>query len=1001
MAAARGPAQGPRVRFTWGENDLPANANEAAYPKWVISPEDPRWKPFIEKHFNTRIFTPDEIAGCLKFLSVFVLDTKGVAYLSCITSAGHHSSTIMPSQFYVKQNNEEGKPIPSHVKSFFIIRGRNRLIPDIARWCNELNRISNGECKGQLAYAEFMQAIYDVLYKRDGDLGPQDWEQIMEIFNDAMNSGKVNFGTDLTPYIDQARELFKNNPTPEYRLSYISLVQLMTELYLEDNCFRPVQPDTYTVGSLSGVDFNDEEYVRTDGQATSDDIKRAAFNLIIMIEVDDGEHRYKIRMGIDRDKLKKLLIDKLVEEKKDPSSITRISYWVGQFIEFTTTHQFIEIVIKVLNDHAAAAATAAAEAAEAATAAKALEVVLELSKVSKEESKEESKKESKKELKLKLKKFNRELCINTAITSGCKGGDLIFYSPANDWAIIRPSFINSCGDIVMGYHPDGLMILYIKIKGRLVEYTHTKYTEHFILCNPFGIPSSNRTTSDRVHYYCILPHESLQDGVGRPTSYFFSDYVHKDVDKYIGTETGATLSSLTVEFDSITEPRSQPGSSPEASQEEERLKAEAEAKRKAEEERLKAEAEAKKAEEKEEEKRTGSGDELVTNAVKRGQQHIQDEEVEALSAPTGPISNSIFGSIINSFCSFFRSARVSFDTKPNKNVLIFRGQNIITKMIIMFVLEAAERYDRNVDIAAAKALAYAEVDADAVADAVADLVLCSKLAFDAAFQLKFLFPDGKLTFKDLTSDKLDNIAVLMLNSASIIAIESDAISHSPIGPAHGTISENKILKITILKNCANVATMAARIVAYCCALKFNSRPMDTATFGYTDKYFRTYFSNRNFSDNQYFNGGIKDDVLNEMKEKVKDATMELLNMGLARDHLFTTAIDRVEAIVASENSEAAKKELDLLRALPASESEKYLSNAEKRVQFTQNEVDFYRRRRSMAGAGKSRRKSRKNVKKNTRRNKKFRVSSKTKKQRRGYSRRRCSYSRKNNSRRRQ
>ena len=989
MAAARGPAPGPSGRFTWGENDLPDNTNEAAYPEWVKSPEDPRWKTFIEKHFNTRIFTPDEIAGCLKFLSVYILDTMGYVYLSCITSAGHHSSTIMPSQFYVKHNNEEGKPIPSHVKSFFIIRGRNRLIPDTARWCNELNRISNGEGKGQLAYAVFMQAIYDVLYSntrdtsRDGPLGPLEWEQIMDIFNRAMKLGKDEFGTDLKPYIDQARELFENNPTPEYRLSYISLVQLMTELYLEDNCFQQVQPDTCTVGSLSGVDFNDEEYVRTDGQETSDDIKRAAFNLIIMIEVDDGEHRYKIRMDIDRAKLKKLLRDKLVEEKEEPSSITRISYWVGQFIEFTTTHQFIEIVIELLKKHAAAT-----EAHDVAKAVKAVEKVLQISKKTPE-------------------LLNRELCINTAITSGCKGGDLFFLTLTRAGEIyleysriIRPSFINSCGDIVMGYHPDGLMILYIKIEGRLVEYTHTKYTEHFILCNPFGIPSSNRTTSDRVHYYCILPPESSQDGMGRPTSYFFSDYVHEDVDKYIGTETGefgATLSSLTVEFDSITEPRSQPDSPPEESQVEERLKAEAEAKRKAEEERLKAEAEAeaKKAEEKKEEKMTGSGDGLVTNAVKRRDLHTY-EEVEALSAPTGPISNSIFGSIINSFCSFFRSARVSFDTKPNKNVLIFRGQNIITKMMIMFVLEAAERYDRNVAIAAAKALAYAEFAADVDADAVADLVLCSKLAFDAAFQLKFLFPDGKLTFKDLTSDKLDNIAVLMLNSASIIAIESDAISHSPIGPAHGTISENKILKITILKNCANVATMAARIVAYCCALKFNSRPMDTATFGYTDKYFRTYFSIRNFSDNQYFNGGIKDDVLNEMKEmkeKVKDATMELLNMGLARDHLFTTAIDRVEAIVASENSEAAKKDRDLIRVLPASESEKYLSNAEKRVQFTQNEVDFYGG--IMAGGGKSRRKSRKNVKKNTRRNKKFRVSYKTKKQRRGYSRRRRSYSRKN------
>ena len=436
---------------------------------------------------------------------------------------------------------------------------------------------------------------------------------------------------------------------------------------------------------------------------------------------------------------------------------------------------------------------------------------------------------------------------------------------------------------------------------------------------------------------------------------------------------------------------------------EERLKAEAESKRKAEEERLKAEAEAeaKKAEEKKEEKMTGSGDGLATNAVKRANPHIEDE---ALSAPTGPISNSIFGSIINSFCSFFRSARVSFDTKPNKNVLIFRGQNIITKMMIMFVLEAAERYDRNVAIAAAKALGNDDVDADAVAD----LVLCSKLAFDAAFQLKFLFyyeehivEHDPLSVSGLTLLDLKYLIGRKASRALYFSQKIHELSESFLKTKTKTKTETET-KIIELTNCAYLATMAARIVAYCCALRnlgIKLLVSDPSTLlarldGYDNclKYKPNPLGGYYLDINLTKPDSDSDSIITN-KTDVKTSTMELLNMGLARDHLFTTAIDRVEAIVASENSEAAKKDLDLISALP--ELEKYLSNAKKRVQFTQNEVEFYGGGRIMAGAGKSRRKSRKNVKKNTRRNKKFRMSSKTKKQRRGYSRRRRSYSRKN------
>ena len=343
MASAAGSAAGTRVNVTWGLNDLPVSVpvpvigtkkqkTDTSYPEWSNSPEDPDIQKLIEWHFKTLILTPYEIADCLKVLHVYRGETSGRVNLSCITSSGHHSSTVMPSEFTKPGDTP-------YVKAYFIIRGPHPDIRADDRWCSGINRISNSECVVQLAYAQLIEAIYDIFCKPDGGLGPQDWLDILSRFNGAMTLGREAFATGLNEYIDRARLLLakKANPTPEDKLSYINLVQLMTEL-LRDDGFQRVQPDTYTVGSLAVVDFHsgDDVYVRTDGVETSDEIKKAAFNLIIMIEVDDGKTgKYKIRLDIDRTKLYALLRRKLGLGDGVPlTGTTRISYWVGQFIEF-------------------------------------------------------------------------------------------------------------------------------------------------------------------------------------------------------------------------------------------------------------------------------------------------------------------------------------------------------------------------------------------------------------------------------------------------------------------------------------------------------------------------------------------------------------------------------------------------------------------------------------------------------------------------------------------
>ena len=939
-------------RFTWGLHDLPSdNANQAAYPKWVISPEDPLNKRNIETRYNTFILTPYEIAECLKIIDISNISEKtGVMYLSCITSSGHHSSTIMPSRSFTDSKQ------PPHVKAFFIIRGPNPEIQPHHRWCRELNRISNSEGVVQLAYAELMKTIFDVFYSSDGHFGPLDWEEIVKIFNDAMTHGRKNFSQDIKPYIEQARLLLQTKSTPENMKSYVNLVQLIVELLRNDG-FQLVQPNTYNVGSLTIVHFDtdDDNYVRTDGQETSEDIKKAAFNLIIMIEVHDGTHKYKIRMDIDREKL----------SRKLPQDKHRISYWVGQFIEFTNTRQFIEIVIGLLrNDPEAKAPEAKAAKAKAAKtkyndAAAALQKVLSSSLLSSASASASA-----------SPPIDHTRCINTAITSGCKGGEFFFYKPPPEapvdlvhWlpemlGIVRPSFSYSYGDLVFGFYHNKSM----KEDQNYHKCTSTRYTGHFILCNPFTIPGYSFTCADKVHYYCILPAAAAP-----PPPYFFLTYDYTLVDSCIGTtkcdSAGAAVESC------ISSLNTQNRQTPLSILEEATLMlSQYQAQEDEAAEKAKAKAEAMPVDEKEDEKEEDQEEEMM---------QVDQEKNASVSKP-----NSIFGSIINSFCSFFRSARVSFDIDINigtkrTNVLICGGINF-KKMMIMFVLEAAERYE-----------CYANNGFDGFSADDDDLVFVTNLASDAAYQLNFLLPDRKLFASRLAPRLLaPRLASQALTHASVIARESDAINKLPY------IQNRKI----VLRTCANVAIMVARIVAYCCALIITDKSVMNPLFlEYIDDFYRKYLPHNNFVDNENFYSNELDDI-NYFKQTVNDDTMTLLD---SNSPLFTTAISEVEAIVARYNREAEEKQhvavTQLLTREPiksaaaAEAAEQLVSNAGERLRFTFEDSKaistFYDLPPPLPmTAGSSRRKSRKNAKKNTRRNKKFHMSSKTKKQRRrGYS----------------
>ena len=676
----------------------------------------------------------------------------------------------------------------------------------------------------------------------------------------------------------------------------------------------------------------------------------------------------------------------------------------------------------------AAAATASAAAATASAAADALINVLRQTK--------------------NPKSVVRKGCINTAITSGCKGPDLFFCTlrvgavPKQIYEklsrIIRPSFNISSGDIVIAYYPDRFMILN---NGR-VPYTHTEYTDHFILCNQFVIPNTNSTCSDRVHYYCILPSKIAAAAAAEQLlPYFFLDYDHRLINESIGTSTGDFIDSLTPQVNS----QSQQSILAEASQllsldeakaaaEDERLKAEAEARKKAEDERLKAEAEAKKAEE----ERLKAEAEIVTGAGSGGNSYLG--------------SNSFLGSIMNSVCSLFRSARVSFDTKPDPdtprtNIIIIGSGLNCRKMLIMFVLEAADRYDRRVDAVAAAAAVGAGAGADADA-----LVLVTNFALDAALQLTFLFKYEKYSFKlplftsslsagpaakkgRITSSEhnVDNIASYVCFCANLIHKKMLDIKESSI-------------EITKLINCAYLTTMAARIVAYFCALKIMKMD-DLIFYQLTSDFWSQYIKKRGL-EGVYM--PIDDEVdlnklnllKNPLKELVNGNIMPLLTDSAANDthpsplSPESPAIDThppfstenfvgLENIVSKKNVLAAKDELNtvneilqpviekpndrklLLNAHEEPDDPKLLLNAEHAFQLllkARNNFEAMKKlcmpaamrpppthtfhRMSRVG-GSSRNKSRKNFKKNTRLNKKFRMSSKTKtkkQRRRSYSR---------------
>jgi hypothetical protein len=243
-----------------------------------------------------------------------------------------------------------------------------------------------------------------------------------------------------------------------------------------------------------------DEYKRTDGGTASEEFKRAAYNAIILIKVTTADGQvYTVHMDINRDCLK--LID-----RKDWQ--TTLSYWIGQFIQFTTTDDFIaNLVIPALEKFSGS------NASDALADLNGLWRSLRADRT-------------------------RKLGKNTAITTGCKSPMFMFYD--EETAVRAAGSAGSAGAEVVLQSPtrerpafDGVIAQYENAS------TGQGFTSYFMLCPSLYVPTPSNLKktkqANNVLFFCTEPGSKFKSG---ESTYHFPEYDDKRSDLAIGASEG-------------------------------------------------------------------------------------------------------------------------------------------------------------------------------------------------------------------------------------------------------------------------------------------------------------------------------------------------------------------------------------------------------------------------------------------------------------------------------
>jgi hypothetical protein len=298
----------------------------------VPNPEDDRFKAHIESNFNdTIIVDPATLSGFLRVTRVTVtpIDRGKRPIVDLLSLWGNHQSNVVSC--YPKNDSRIIDAWLQFKK--VLVSSRD----DHGIWCSEFTRFSNCEFVSQFAYFTLIKQIKHFFVQEDDPpvVGVDD-RPTNTVVLDGLNKSIIEGWETLAMRVKPIFEKYRDQQDQESR---VKINEILIDL-LRVGTLRSVG-SSIPIGHLSSIYIQGEQDVyKKNGVPLSDpDLIQAAFNLLFVVVVYDSSTKtqYKIYLSVDREALKRRYLDV-------HGRLSSVSYWTGQFMEFTRTKRFMEIV---------------------------------------------------------------------------------------------------------------------------------------------------------------------------------------------------------------------------------------------------------------------------------------------------------------------------------------------------------------------------------------------------------------------------------------------------------------------------------------------------------------------------------------------------------------------------------------------------------------------------------------------------------------------------------
>ena len=229
-------------------------------------------------------------------------------------------------------------------------RARSRTPPPKCAF----SRITNSDGVLQVGYLELFQAVQEMFLPKslqDREYYAQkmsnshadnfrEVKSVIDVLNEAMDSGRRNFASKLGPHIVASRN--PANPKEESRKEAILLAREVNRVDGFYDAGSTIQEGRLSTMTLGG----DPYYLEKTALHLKDDeyFNKTVYNVLVTVKVVTGGNMYFIYFYISRRKI----LDILRGQRKSITEEDSISFWIGEAMEFINRPEFIAVIRDII-----------------------------------------------------------------------------------------------------------------------------------------------------------------------------------------------------------------------------------------------------------------------------------------------------------------------------------------------------------------------------------------------------------------------------------------------------------------------------------------------------------------------------------------------------------------------------------------------------------------------------------------------------------------------------